>query len=516
MRPVFRAAATTLAAALALTALPATAQQAPRREVTLAVASTFTTTDPYDANDTLSQAVAKSFYQGLFGFDRDMKLQPVLAEGYEVSPDGLVYTIRLRRGVTFHDGTAFDAAAVKANFDRVTNPDNKLKRYALYANIARTEVVDAHTARITLKKPFSAFINQLAHPSGAMISPAALQKHGRDIAFNPVGTGPFKLGEWKRSDYLRVVRNDAYWKPGLPKIDAIVWKPVADNNTRASVLQTGEAQFAFPVPYEQADLLKGKPALEVVAAPSIVHRYVSMNVQHKPFSDVRVRQAVNFAINKDAVARVAFNGYAVPAEGVVPPGVEYALKTGPWPHDPARARQLLKEAGYERGFETELWSVNNNSTAQKVLQLLQQQLGQVGIRARITALEAGQRVERVESAPDPATAGVRLYYTGWSSSTGEADWAMRPLLASESWPPTLFNTAYYKNPRVDELLARAQLTTDRAQKSGLYQEAQRIVWDDAPWAVLVTERLLYAKTRGLSGVYVMPDASFEFEQIELK
>ncbi len=125
-----------------------------------AVASTFTTTDPYDANDTLSQAMAKSFYEGLFGFDKDMKMIPVLAESYDVSKDGLVYTIKLRKGVKFHDGTDFKADAVKANLDRVTNPDNKLKRYGLYNNnIAKTEVVDDYTARITLKTPFSPFID---------------------------------------------------------------------------------------------------------------------------------------------------------------------------------------------------------------------------------------------------------------------------------------------------------------------------------------------------------------------
>ena len=136
------------------------------KDVVFAVASTFTTTDPYDANDTLSQAMAKSFYEGLYGFDKDMKMIPVLAESYEVSKDGLVYTIKLKKGIKFHDGTDFKADAVKANLDRVTNPDNKLKRYGLYNNnIAKTEVVDDYTARITLKTPFSPFIAQLAHPS---------------------------------------------------------------------------------------------------------------------------------------------------------------------------------------------------------------------------------------------------------------------------------------------------------------------------------------------------------------
>ncbi|SUH16693.1 ABC transporter periplasmic binding protein [Salmonella enterica subsp. enterica] len=134
------------------------------KDVVVAVGSNFTTLDPYDANDTLSQAVAKSFYQGLFGLDKDMKVKNVLAEGYTVSDDGLTYTITLRQGVKFQDGADFDAAAVKANLDRASNPDNHLKRYNLYKNIAKTEVVDPATVKITLKQPFSAFINILAHP----------------------------------------------------------------------------------------------------------------------------------------------------------------------------------------------------------------------------------------------------------------------------------------------------------------------------------------------------------------
>jgi glutathione transport system substrate-binding protein len=501
-----------LAALAVATAVPAAA-----KDVVMAVASTFTTTDPYDANDTLSQAMAKSFYEGLFGFDKDMKLLPVLAESYEVSKDGLVYTVKLKKGIKFHDGTDFKAEAVKVNFDRVTNPDNKLKRYGLYSNIAKTEVVDDYTARITLKTQFSAFINQLAHPSGVMISPAALKQWGsKDIAFHPVGTGPFKFVEWKATDYLKVVKNDSYWKKGLPKVDGIIWKPVVDNNTRSSVMQTGEAHFAFPVPYEQAEVLKAKPELELVAAPSIVHRYMSMNVMQKPFDNPKVRQAINYAINKEALVKVAFSGYAIPAEGPLPGGVDYAVKLGPWPYDPVKARQLLKEAGYENGFETELWSAYNHTTAQKVIQFLQQQLGQVGIKAKILALEAGQRVEKVESWQDAATAPIRLYYVGWSSSTGEADWAMRPLLASESWPPKLFNTAYYKSDKVDGNIVKALVATERAEKARLYKEAQEQIWTDAPWAFLVTERLLYARSKGLTGVYVMPDASFHFEAAEFK
>lgn len=501
-------------AVICLAALPSKALAA--KDVIMAVASTFTTMDPWDANDTLSHALAKSFYQGLFGFNEKMELLPVLAESYEVSPDGTVYTFKLRKGVKFHDGTDFNANAVKVNFDRVTNPDNKLKRYNLYSHIVKTEVVDEHTAKVTLKKPFSPFVNQLAHPSAIMISPAALEKYGKDIAYNPVGTGPFTFVEWKHPDYVKVVKNNNYWKPNLPKVDSIKWIPVVENNARSAMMRTGEAHFTFPMPYEQAEIVKKDTKLNLVAAPSIVHRYVTMNMNQKPFDDLRVRQAINYAINKEALAKVAFNGYAIPAEGVVPEGVDYSIKLGPWPYDLKKAKALLAEAGYPNGFKTELWAAYNNTSAQKVIQFLQQQLKQVGIDVAVQALEAGQRVERVESFADPKVAPVRLYYTGWSSSTGEADWALRPLLAGENAPPRQYNMAYYNSPKVNEGIAKALEITDRNEKIKVYKEVQEEIWKDAPWAFLVTEKLLYATNKNLSGVYVMPDASYYFEDIDLK
>ena len=310
--------------AASVTAALAAAPAFAAKDVVVAVGSNFTTLDPYDANDTLSQAVAKSFYQGLFGLDREMKLKNVLAEGYTVSDDGLVYTVKLRTGVKFQDGTDFNAEAVKVNLDRASNPENGLKRYNLYKNIAQTEVVDPATVKITLKEPFSAFINILAHPATAMISPAALKKYGKEIGFHPVGTGPYELLTWNQTDFVKVKKFAGYWQQGLPKLDTITWRPVVDNNTRAAMLQTGEAQFAFPIPYEQAALLAKNSKLELVASPSIMQRYISMNVTQKPFDNPKVREAINYAINRQALVKVAFAGYATPATGVMPPTIEYA------------------------------------------------------------------------------------------------------------------------------------------------------------------------------------------------
>jgi glutathione transport system substrate-binding protein len=504
------------AAALAFGVLAAPMSHA-AKDVTLAVAIALETLDPYNTVSTLNQAAGKAYYEGLYEFDKDLKMQPLLATGYEVSKDGLVYTIKLRSGVKFHDGTDFNAEAVKVNLDRVTNPENRLSRYTQFKSVDKTEVIDPTTVKITLKEPFSAFINALAHPAAMMISPAALKQYGKEIGFHPVGTGPFKFVEWKPAEYLKVEKFDGYWQKGLPKVDTLIFRTVTDNNTRAAVVQTGEAQFAFPIPYEQAAALAKNPKLDVVDHEnSIMARYLSMNVQQKPFDNIKVREAINYAINKQALAKVAYSGYAKQVEGVVPIGVDFAEKIGTYAYDPAKARALLAEAGYPKGFESTLWSAYNDGTSVKVVQFLQQQLAQVGIKVSVEVLESGQRVQRVQQVQKPADAQVRLYYTGWSSSTGEADWGLRPLLSTAAFPPVLNNVSYYSNPKVDDAIMKALTTTDRAEKTSLYKTAQETIWKDAPWAFLVTQANVYVKSKNLSGIYVQPDTSFWFRDIDLK
>lgn len=485
-------------------------------DVTVAIATPIDSLDPYDTNSTIAQAVGKAYYQGLFTFDRELNVKPLLATGYEVSDDGLTYTIHLRDKVKFHDGTDFNAKAVKVNLERVLDKSNGLARYNQFSRIKRVEVVDPLTVKIVLKKPFSALINALAHPAAMMISPTALKKWGENIAFHPVGTGPFKFVEWDPATHLTVEKWEGYWEEGIPKIDTLTFRTVTNNNTRAAMLQTGEAQFIYPVPYAQAKLLEKDPNIDVVATPSIILEYLSMNMLHEPFDDVRVRRAINYAINKRAMAKVVFRGYAIPAEGVIPQGVKYAKKLGPWPYNPEKARQLLKEAGYPDGFSTTLWSAYNDGTSAKALQFLQQQLGQVGIDVKVKLLEPGVRSQLVQSAPDPEKAPVRMYYAGWSASTGEADWALRPLLVTSAWPPVFNNTAYYSNSKVDAAVKQALLTTDEAEKTKLYAKAQKQIWQDAPWAFLVTPKVVSAQSKKLTGFYVMPDGSLNFKNVDLK
>jgi len=474
------------------------------------------TLDPYNTNTTMTTAVTKTFYEGLFQFDKNLEIKNVLAESYEIADEGKTYTFKLRAGVKFHDGTDFNAQAVKVNLERVLNPANRLLRANQFNRVAGVDVIDPLTVRIRLKEPFGPFINSLAHASAAMISPAALEKYGKDIAFNPVGTGPFVFAEWKQTEAIVGKKFDGYWKQGYPKVDQVTWKPVPENNSRAAMLQTGEAHFAYTLPYEQAALLKKSDSLEVVSSSSIIQRFLALNMLQKPFDNLKVRQAIGYAINKEALAKVAFNGYATPARGFVPDGIQYALDMEPFPYDVKKSRELLKEAGYPNGFESVLWSGYNNTTSQKVIQFLQQQLAQVGIKVSVQALEPGQRAEMVDSWPDAKTAKVRMYYIGWSASTGEADWALRPLFSTEAWAPKLANNSFYSNADFDSAIAKALVTVDSGEKAALYKSAQEQLAKDLPRIPLVTEEILSAHSKKLSGVYVMPDANINMDEIALQ
>ena len=485
--------------------MPAWAQA---KTLTVGVPVNLTKLDPSNINDTLTMTSLRTIYQGLLCFDKDLNIQPLLAERFEASSDAKEFTFYLRKNVKFHDGTDFNAQAVKINLERLANPDNKLSRRVLVSMLDHVDVVDDYTIKIILKQPYGAFPSSLAHTGTMMISPAALEKYGKDIDMHPVGTGPFVFKK-RTSDTLEVVKNEHYWKDNV-SVDGIVIRSVPESGARFAMLQAGEVQFVPDFPPELFAVAQKMPTLDVIKQPSISEYYVAINNMRKPFDDVRVRQALNYAVDKQAFCKVVMNGFCEPSTSPIPPLLKFYTNVGKYDYNPEKAKKLLAEAGYPNGFETEMFGKNSTMVV-RALQFLQQQLAAVNVKVSVTPLETGVEADRVWGARTPEESTVKMQFGGWSASTGDADYGLRPLLASESFPPNLFNVAYYKNDAVDKDLADAIKTADDTKRAELYAKAQKTIFEDAPWIFLGEKDNLSAKSKKLSGVYMLPDGGFILE-----
>lgn len=478
----------------------------------------FTTMDPMDTSDTLSGGIQRLMMDGLFGFDDNMKIIPMLATDYEANENATEYVIHLRQGISFTDGTPFNAEAAKANLDRWGDKELGLKRTTLLCNVLEsTEIVNEYTVRVKLSQPFGAFIATLAHPACVLMSPKVIAQGNDACAESPVGTGQYIFKEWIAGDHATVTLNKDWWGydaeicggTALAEPDAgfksITFRPVAENATRVAMLQSGDAQFIWPVPTESMQALAADTNVYVGAEEGMVVRYLFMNNMKAPFNDKRVRQAVNYAINKEAYIAVVKNGLSSVATSIIGPATQHYKANDPYPYDPEKAKELLTEAGYPDGFECTLICASTTANL-KQAEFLQQQLAQVGITMNINALESAVVNDKVENVNVPGSeAEVEMYTIGWSSSTGDADWGIRPLVAVESMPPMSYNICYYENEEVDNLLYEALATADEEKRAEAYAKAQDILWEDCPMVCLVNDYNTWATTNKIANVKVYPD-----------
>lgn len=496
----------------AVTEIPAGESVSQDADIVAAVNVDFTTLDPLDTSDTLSGDVQRMLYDGLFGFDEDMNIIPMLATDYEANDDATEYVFKLRQGVSFSDGTPWNADAAKANFDRWADKDLGLKRTTFLCNTLKScEVVDEYTIKVTLNNPFGAFINNLAHPATACVSPTLIAKGSEACAEEACGTGQYTFTEWVPGEYLKVELKKDWWgyEAGLAESDAgfksVTFKPVTESATRVAMIQSGDAQMIWPVPAENIDALKGDSNVVIGAEEGIVVRYLMMNNQKAPFNDVRVRQAINYAINKEAYCAVVKNGYATPAKSVIGSAVQFYKANDPYPYDIEKAKELLADAGYPDGFTTSIMFSNTTANT-KQCEFIKQQLEQVGIKVELNGMESAIVNEKVQgNYPSGAEAEVEMYVIGWSPSTGDADWGMRPLLAIESEPPMSYNICYYENEEVDQLLKDGLNTADVEARKAAYEKAQDIIWEESPLVCLASDMNTWANAKNIINIGNTPD-----------
>ncbi|HET9658982.1 MAG TPA: ABC transporter substrate-binding protein, partial [Thermomicrobiales bacterium] len=289
-----------------------------------------------------------TIYNNLVTFDQDLKIIPALAESWEQSEDGLTWTFALRQGVTFHDGTPFDANAVAAHVTRIQDPATESPNASLWAHIASVNVVDDNTVELVTAEPFGPMLNYLAHGSGGIPSPAAIEQFGADYPANPVGTGPYMLDSFTPGTELTLVPNESFWGDA-PKLEKIVFRATPEVSSRVLMLDTGEADLGNDLPQEEVDRFAAGGDLQLLQRSGLRTFWIEFNLNREIFQDVNVRKALNHAVNKQSIVDNLFLGYATVLDSPAAPSIQGHIAAGSYDYDPEKAKQMLADAGWTPG-----------------------------------------------------------------------------------------------------------------------------------------------------------------------
>lgn len=464
----------------------------------------------YYANAAPDSEVLAHIAETLFRLMPDGKIVPHLAESHTLSTDGRTMTIRLRRGIRFTDGTPFDANAVKWNLDFFRDPANRISYIFLVSEVTSVDVIDTNTVRITSGRPFVPLLAHLTHDFIGMHSPAAVQRAGgmrpptgEPYGRTPVGTGPYTLKEWVRGDRLVLERNPNYWGPNKPMLDQIVWRVIPDDGARVLALESGQIHVAVRIPPRDTSRLTLNREVRIDRTSSLRTIYIAFNNQRRPFTDARVRQAFNYAVNKRAIVQTILGGAARVSDAPIAPGIVGYSSVMSYPYDVNKAKQLLTEAGMGQGLSVTLHHPTGRYVQDAaVAAAVQAQLRDAGINARLVTMEWATYLQ-VTNRPVEQT-DIEMFMLGWGVVTGDADYGLYSLFHSSQWAPGGSGRFFYKNAQVDGLLDQARAITDPARRSATYKQAMEVIMQDAPWLFLHSESQITAMRRNIQGLIVHP------------
>jgi peptide/nickel transport system substrate-binding protein len=439
------------------------------------------------------------------------KIVPGLAKSYEVSGDGKTVTLELPAGVKFHDGTACDAAAVVSSLERVTDPDLKSPWASLLAPVDSIKADGATTVTITLKTPSAPFLDALTQVNLAPVSPAAVEKEGKDFGAHPVGTGPFKFSKQTAGQSVTVVRNPDYaWAASFHKstapahLESITVRNVPEDATRMSLLKTGGIDIAYQALAAQLPALKANPKFRVILAPrSGMPRSLVLNTRLFPFSDAKLREAMTYAVNKQQIVETAWGGSGTVAGSILTPGLpgfSADVANAAPKYDPAKAKQILSADGWKAGSDGVLakdgkklefsFGTQPGTTFQLEGQLLQSQLKEIGIDLKLSSKEQAAVLADLQGAKAP--------FTDMLFAATDPD-VMYTVLATDSIGKA-WNGAAYSNPEMDDLLTKGRAETDPAARAALYEQAQQLVARDNPYVPFYNISVPYATTARVHGL----------------
>lgn len=452
----------------------------------------------------------------------ETEIEPDLATSWSVTPDGLVWTFKLRQGVTFHDGTPWNAEAAKANFDRMADPKNPyhaVKGFDFeYWNdfmgdsFKEAKVVDPYTLQLVLKQPNAPLLYNLSIIAFEFNSPASFKQYGGSgVGQHPVGTGPYKFVEWVRDDHVTLQANPSFFRKGLPKTQRVIMRVIKDNAARFLALKAGEINAMEAPNTDDVKVAQADPNMKIVFRPPFNTGWIRFNMNDPLFKDKRIRQAVAMAINRKAIVDGLYAGYGEVATQHMPPTMWGRANVPPITFDPAKSKQLLAEANYPNGFSFDFWYIPVSRpyfpAGKEIGTAIASDLNKVGIRAHL------QTEDWATYLKDRKTNKFPMFMIGWIGDNGDPDdWL------GFFFPKYDATNAYlsYNNPAVFDLINKAKVTVSKAERARMYAQAESMIMGDYRDIPLAHARVPLIARKTIDGLIGQPDANEYMELVSVR
>jgi peptide/nickel transport system substrate-binding protein len=474
----------------------------PKNTFVMIIESSPANLDPRISTDAQSERIDKLLFDSLVVRDEHFDLKPWLAERWEI-PDPLTYIFHLRSDVTFHDGRALTSRDVKWTFDSILDGSIVTPKASVYGSVKEITAPDSRTVIFHLKEPNATLLWNLSDGAIGIVPYGS----GKDFGQKPVGTGPFRFVSAVQDSEVVIERNDKYWGD-LPKLQRVRFAVVPDTTTRALELRKGSADAVINgVPADMVFALQREKDLQVQVSPGTIYNYLAFNLRDPILKDVRVRQAIAYAINKDVMIRYLWRGLAQPAKSVLPQhSWAYNGDVPDYAYDPEKARALLDAAGYpaHNGTRFELtMKTSTEETTRLLAAVLQQQLAQVGIKLEIRTFEFATFYS------DVVKGAFQMYSLRWIGGNEDPD-IFEHVFSSQSFPPKRANRSYYVNPEVDKLIEQGKATVDEQQRKQIYARLQRVLAHDLPYVNLWYLDNVLIHSQRVTNVHLDPPGSYDF------
>lgn len=466
--------------------------------------SDFVTLNPAMSSALIDRQAFINIFNPLLKLSPKMKIEPNLVTRWTISNGGKTYKLYLRHGVKFQDGTSFNAQAVIYNWQWEMNPANASPRLSDLSLVQSLSAPNSYEVVVNLKAPFSAFLSILTGRTGMISSPTAMKKWGNAYGTHPVGTGPFKFVQWIKNDHMILERNPLYWQKGKPYLKKIVYTPITNPVQEYNALVTGQVNVIDSVPYQNVSNLASNPSLKFAKKPGLGYADMELNTKVAPFNNVHNREAINYAVNRQALNQLVYFGHAIPAYTQFSPATWAYDSKIQIPYSDTLAKEQLKKAGDPHGFSFTILGDNSSTTVQE-MQAIQSELRKVGINMHI------EPVDFTTLLTDAIQGNFQADLLGWS---GRPD----PDQNSFAFDTTggSFNDARYSNSQVNKLLLKAREVTQLSVRKSYYDQVAQIVLHQAPYIFLAYPPVIQAWTPKVHGFVVYPDGLMRFGSVWIK